>query len=48
MWSPVLAMLRIANVSAAWPDDRNSAATPFSSAAMRCSTTAVVGLPIRV
>ncbi|CFE54740.1 Uncharacterised protein [Mycobacterium tuberculosis] len=38
----------MANVSAACPDDRNSAATPPSSAAMRCSTTSVVGLPIRV
>ena len=47
-WSPAPAMLRIAKVSAAWPEASNSAATPPSRAAMRCSTVSWVGFMIRV
>ena len=48
MWSPASAMLRMASVSAAWPDETSSAPTPPSRSAMRFSTTSCVGLPMRV
>ncbi len=48
MFWPARVMLRIASVSAAWPDASPSAPTPPSSAATRSSNTPVVGFMIRV
>ena len=48
MWSPASATLRMARVSAAWPDATSNAPTPPSSAAIRCSTASCVGFMIRV
>ena len=47
MWSPAPAKVTIANHSAAWPLAVAIAPTPPSSAAMRDSNTAVVGLESR-
>ncbi len=47
MWSP-LATVSSASVSAACPEDSATAATPPSSAAIRCSKTSWVGLWMRV
>jgi hypothetical protein len=46
--SPARARFRIASVSAAWPLEVATAATPPSSAATRFSKTSVVGFMIRV
>ena len=48
MLSPAPAMFRIALVMAAWPLAWASAPVPPSSAAMRCSSTSVVGFMMRV
>jgi len=48
MWSPDSAMLRIAMVVAAIPEESSNAATPPSRAATRCSTTSHVGFMMRV
>ena len=47
-WSPASATLRIARVSAAWPEATRSAPTPPSREATRCSTASWVGFMIRV
>jgi hypothetical protein len=48
MLSPASAIVWIEQVTAAWPDASASAPTPPSSAAMRCSSTSVVGFMMRV
>ena len=48
MLSPACARFWIAKAEAAWPEATASAATPPSSAAMRCSSTSVVGFMMRV
>ena len=48
MLSPACAMFWIAIAEAAWPELTPSAATPPSSAAMRSSSTALVGFMMRV
>ena len=48
MWSPALSSVAIARCSAAMPLAVQIAPTPASSAASRSSSTAVVGLEMRV
>jgi hypothetical protein len=48
MLSPAWAMLWIAIMDAACPEETASAAAPPSSAARRCSSTSQVGFMIRV
>ena len=48
IWSPAEQMVITAVVSAAMPEAVAVAATPPSSAATRCSSTATVGFEIRV
>jgi hypothetical protein len=48
MLSPARATFWMAKADAAWPEASASAATPPSSAAIRSSSTAVVGFMMRV
>ncbi len=48
MWSPAPATLRIAAVSAAWPEAKATAWTPPSREAMRFSRASTVGFVRRV
>ena len=48
MWSPAFSSVAMARCSAAMPLAVATAPTPFSSAAIRSSSTAIVGLEIRV
>ena len=48
MWSPALSRVAIARCIAAMPLAVQTAPTPFSSAASRSSSTAIVGLEMRV
>ena len=47
MWEPAAAIVATARCSAAWPLAVAIAPTPPSSAAMRSSSTALVGLEMR-
>ena len=47
MWLPAPMSVAIARCSAAWPDAVAIAPTPPSSAAIRSSSTATVGLEMR-
>ncbi len=47
MWLPASIRVMTAKLSAAWPLEVQTAPTPPSSAAMRSSRTAVVGLEMR-
>ena len=47
MWPPLPISVVMASISAAWPLAQAMAPTPLPSAAMRSSSTALVGLEMR-